>query len=93
MGYTGMSGSTVYGFCLAGSGTGSTNQCFCLEQVIHFAIPTLEHGRGYFFAARIALQMDVVAVPARVPLHVYPHAAYSHTVSDSKVNHISHFSV
>ena len=42
------------------SGTGST-----------FCHATLEHDRGDYFAARIALQTDVVAVPARVPLHVY----------------------
>ena len=31
--------STGYGFCLSESGTGSTNQRFCLEQGILFAIP------------------------------------------------------
>ena len=62
--------STGYGFCLSESGTGSTNQRFCLEQGILFGIPTLEHIRGDYFAARIAVQTDVVAVPARVPLHI-----------------------
>ena len=47
--------STGYGFCLSKSGTGSTNQRFSLEQGILFAIPTLEHGRGDHFAAKIAL--------------------------------------
>ena len=37
---------------------------FCLEQGILFAIPTLEHGRGYHFAARIALQTNIVTLPA-----------------------------
>ena len=37
---------------------------------VFFAIPTLEHGQGDYVAARIAVQMNVVAVPARVPLHV-----------------------
>ena len=32
---------------------------------------TLEHGRGDYFAARIVLQTNVVAVPTPVPLHVY----------------------
>ena len=63
--------SIGYGFCFSESGTGSTNQRFCLEQGIVFAIPTLEHGRGDHFAARIAVQTNVVAVPARVPLHVH----------------------
>ena len=43
----------------------------CLEQGIIFAIPTLEHGRGDYFAVRIAVQTNVVAVPAQVPLHVH----------------------
>ena len=56
--------------------TGSTNQRLCLEQGILFAIPTLEHGRGYSFAARIALQMNVAAVPTRAPLHVYSNTPF-----------------
>ena len=62
------------------SGTGSTNQRFCLELGILFAILTLEHSQGYSFAARIALKMNIVAV-------------HSNAVSDSKVNRISYFSV
>ena len=58
------------------SGTGSTNQRFFLEQGILFAIPTLEHGRGAYFAARIAVQTNVVAVPARVPLHVHSNTPF-----------------
>ena len=68
--YTGMCRSTGYGFCLSESVTGSTNQRLCLEQGILFAIPTLEHGRDDYFAARIAVRTTVVAVPTRVPLHV-----------------------
>ena len=34
MDYTGICRSTGYGFCLSESGTGSTNQHFCLEQGI-----------------------------------------------------------
>ena len=49
MDYTGMCRSTE-------SGTGSTNQRFCLEQGILYAIPTLEHGLGDYVAARIAVQ-------------------------------------
>ena len=48
----------------------------CLEQGILFAIPTLEHGRGDYFAARIAVQTSVVAVPARVPLHVHSNTPF-----------------
>ena len=43
----------------------------CLEQGIIFAILTLEHSRGDYFAARIAVQTNVVAVPTPVPLHVH----------------------
>ena len=78
----------LYGFCLSESGTGSTNQRFCLEQgVILFAIPTLEHGWGYFFAARIVLQTNIVAaVPARVPLHVYSNMPFP--IRRSTMSHI-----
>ena len=38
---------------------------------VSFCHATLEHGRGDYFAARIALQTNVVAVPARVPLDAY----------------------
>ena len=41
MGCTGMCRSTGYGFCLLESGTGSTNQHFCLEQGILFALPSI----------------------------------------------------
>ena len=68
--------STGYDFCLSESGTGSTNQRFCLKQGILFAIPTQEHGRGDYFAARIAVQTNVVAVPARVPLHVHSNTPF-----------------
>ena len=61
MDYTGKCRSTEFG----------TNQHFCLKQGILFAIPTLKHGRRYFFAARITLQTHVVAVPARVSLQVF----------------------
>ena len=76
MDYTGMCHSTGYGFCLSESGTGSTNKRFCLEQGILFAIPTLEHGQDDYFAARIAVRMNVVAFPARVPLHVHSNTPF-----------------
>ena len=70
------------------SGMGSTNQRFCLEPGILFAIPALEHGQGYYFAARIVLQMNVaVATWCRAA------CLLNHAVSDSKVNRVSHFSV
>ena len=68
------------------SGTGSTNQRFCLEQGILFAIPTMEHGRGDYFAARIAVQTNVVAVPARVPLHVHSNTPFP--IRRSTVSHV-----
>ena len=73
MGYTGMCRSTGCGFCLSESGTGSTNQSVSVWNRVYFnfGIPTLEHGLGYCFAARIAMQMNLVAVPARILLHVY----------------------
>ena len=76
MDYTGMCRSTGYGFCLSESGTGSKNQRFCLEQGILFVIPTLEHGQGNYFAARIVLQTNLVAAPARVPLHVHSNTPF-----------------
>ena len=36
-----------------------------------FCHVTLDHSRADFFADRIELQTNVVAVPALVPLHVY----------------------
>ena len=72
----GMCRSTGYGCCLSESGTGSTNQRFCLEQGILFDFLTLKHGRDYYFAARIAVQMNIVAVPARVPLHVHSNTPF-----------------
>ena len=67
MGYTGMCHSTGYGFCLSESGTGPKNQCSCLEQGLLFAIPTLGHGQGDYFAAIIALQKNFVAVCRSCP--------------------------
>ena len=58
------------------SGTGSTNQRFCLEQGILFAIRNLEHGWGDYFAARIAVQTNVVAVPTWVLLQVAQNALF-----------------
>ena len=75
--------STGYGFCLSESGTGSTNQRFCLKQ----AMPTLEHGRGDYFAARIAVQTNVVAVPARVPRHVQSNTPFP--IRRSTASHVS----
>ena len=69
MDYTGMCRSTGYGFCLQISVS-------CLECGILFAILTLEHGRGDYFAARIVVQTNVIAVPARVPLHVYSNTLF-----------------
>ena len=46
MDYTGMCRSTGYGFFISESGTGSTNQRFCLEQGILFDILTLEQRSG-----------------------------------------------
>ena len=60
----------------------------CLEQGILFAILTLEHGRGDYFAARIALQTNVVAIPTRVPVHVHSNRPFQ-----IKVNLVSRFSV
>ena len=81
MGYTGMCLSTGYGFCLSKSGTGSTNR--------RFAIPTLEHGRGYIFAARIVLQSNERCRCSHSGLAAY---LLKHAASDSKVNRVSHFS-
>ena len=48
----------------------------CLEPGILFAILTLEPSRGDYFAARIVVQTNVVAVPARVPLHVHSNTPF-----------------
>ena len=85
-GLYGMCRSTGYGFCLSESGAGSTNQHFCLEQGILFAILTLEHSWGDYFAARIAVQMNVVAVPALVPLHVAQNTPFS--IRRSTLSHV-----
>ena len=50
----------------------------------------LEHGQGDYFAARIVLQMDIVAVLALDPLHVL---IIKHSISHSEVSRVSHFSV
>ena len=71
-------------FCLSESGTGSTNQHFCPEHGILFAILTLDHGWGSFFAANEHCCRSCLG-PAACLL--------KHAVSDSKVNGISHFSV
>ena len=68
--------STGYGFCLSGSGTGSTNQRFCLEQGKLFATLTLEHGSGYVFAARNTLETNIVAVPTWDLLHIYSNSHF-----------------
>ena len=41
-----------------------------------FCHATLEHGRGYFFAARITLQTNVVSFPLGVLLHVYSNTPF-----------------
>ena len=49
------------------------------NMVYFLPIPTLEHSRGrvIFFHARIALQTNnIVAVPVRVPLHVYSNTPF-----------------
>ena len=64
----------------SGNERGSTNQRFCLEQGILFAIPTLEHGRGdSVFCCQNRGTNErggSVAVPARVPLHVHSNTPF-----------------
>ena len=88
MGYTGMYRSTGYGFCLSESGTESTNQRFCLEQGLLFAIPT-ETLAGLLFCCQNRAANERCCCSRSCP------AAFllKHAVSDSKVNRISHFSV
>ena len=67
-----------YGFCLSEFGTGSTNQSFGLEQGTRSAHSDSEtrSGLGLLYSARIALQTNTVAVPARVPLHFYANSPF-----------------
>ena len=55
MGYTGMCCSTGYGFCLSESGTGPTNQRFCLEQ-----------GKYCFFPFRLWNTLRVTCLPSEL---------------------------
>ena len=78
-----------YCFCLSESGAGlqisvsaGTGYAFC-----HFDSGTRQ--RLLICAARIVLQTNVVAVCCSCPASCLPKCA----VSNSKVNHISHFSV
>ena len=51
-----------------------------------FGILTLEHVRGDYFAARIAVQTNVVALPARVPLHVHSNTPFP--IRRSNASHV-----